>query len=56
MDLVEVAAAGTTVDLTVQAVNEDHVSAVTKALESDDCRVRHVSDRTFLYHLAARSK
>src|ERR1700693_1753727 len=54
MDLVEVAAAGTTVDLTVQAANEDHVNAVTKALENDQCRVRHVSDRTFLYHLGGK--
>ena len=54
MDLVEVAAAGTTVDLTVQAVNEDHVGAVTKALEASPCRVRHVSDRTFLYHLGGK--
>ena len=54
MDLVEVAAAGTTVDLTVQAANEDHVGAVTKALENDQCRVRHVSDRTFLYHLGGK--
>jgi malate dehydrogenase (oxaloacetate-decarboxylating) len=54
MDLVEVAAAGTTVDLTVQAANEEHVKAVTQALERSDCRVRHVSDRTFLYHLGGK--
>jgi malate dehydrogenase (oxaloacetate-decarboxylating) len=54
MDLVEVAAAGTTVDLTVQAVNEEHVKAVTGALEASECRVRHVSDRTFLYHLGGK--
>jgi malate dehydrogenase (oxaloacetate-decarboxylating) len=54
MDLVEVATAGTTVDLTVQAVNEDHVKAVTAALEASQCRVRHVSDRTFLYHLGGK--
>ena len=54
MDLVEVAAAGTTVDLTVQAADEDHVTAVTQALERSDCRVRHVSDRTFLYHLGGK--
>jgi malate dehydrogenase (oxaloacetate-decarboxylating) len=54
MDLVEVAPAGTTVDLTVQAAGEDHVVAVTTALESADCRVRHVSDRIFLYHLGGK--
>jgi malate dehydrogenase (oxaloacetate-decarboxylating) len=54
MDLVEVAAAGTTVDLTVQAASEEHVSAVTRALEEAHCRVRHVSDRTFLYHLGGK--
>ena len=54
MDLVEVAAAGTTVDLTLQAASEEHVAAVTAALERADCRVRHVSDRTFLYHLGGK--
>jgi malate dehydrogenase (oxaloacetate-decarboxylating) len=54
MDLVEVATAGTTVDLTVQAISEDHVAAVTAALEASQCRVRHVSDRTFLYHLGGK--
>ena len=54
MDLVEVATAGTTVDLTVQANDEDHVGAVTAALEQAECRVRHVSDRTFLYHLGGK--
>jgi malate dehydrogenase (oxaloacetate-decarboxylating) len=54
MDLVEVAAAGTTVDLTLQANSEDHVTAVTAALERAECRVRHVSDRTFLYHLGGK--
>ena len=53
MDLVEVAAAGTTVDLTLQAASEEHVEAVTKALESQS-RVRHVSDRIFLYHLGGK--
>ena len=54
MDLVEVATAGTTVDLTLQATNEEHVAAVTAALEAAGCRVRHVSDRTFLYHLGGK--
>ncbi|MGO9658629.1 MAG: NAD-dependent malic enzyme [Acidimicrobiales bacterium] len=54
MDLVEVAAAGTTVDLTLQAGNESHVGAIAGALEQNGCRVRHVSDRTFLYHLGGK--
>ena len=54
MDLVEVAAAGTTVDLTLQAASEEHVALVTTALERDDYHVRHVSDRTFLYHLGGK--
>ncbi len=54
MDLVEVAAAGTTVDLTLQAASEDHVAAITSALEDNGYRVRHVSDRTFLYHLGGK--
>jgi malate dehydrogenase (oxaloacetate-decarboxylating) len=54
MDLVEVGPSGTTVDLTLQATSEDHVEAVTAALERAECRVRHVSDRTFLYHLGGK--
>ena len=54
MDLVEVAAAGATVDLTLQASSEEHVGAVTAALDANGCRVRHVSDRTFLYHLGGK--
>jgi malate dehydrogenase (oxaloacetate-decarboxylating) len=54
MDLVEVAAAGTTVDLTVQAGSEEHVTSVSAALEKADARVRHVSDRIFLYHLGGK--
>ncbi len=54
MDLVEVGAAGTTVDLTLQATSEEHVAAVAAALERAECRVRHVSDRTFLYHLGGK--
>jgi len=54
MDLVEVTTSGTTVDLTVQATDEEHVSAVTAALEATEGRVRHVSDRTFLYHLGGK--
>ncbi len=54
MDLVEVGAAGTTVDLTLQAISEEHVAAVTAALERAEYRVRHVSDRTFLYHLGGK--
>ena len=54
MDLVEVSAGGTTVDLTVQAASEEHVGAVTASLERLGCRVRAVSDRTFLYHLGGK--
>jgi malate dehydrogenase (oxaloacetate-decarboxylating) len=54
MDLVEVATAGTTVDLTLQAADEDHVSTITSLLEQSGYRVRHVSDRTFLYHLGGK--
>jgi len=54
MDLVEVSAGGTTVDLTVQATSEEHVASVTAALEALGCRVRAVSDRTFLYHLGGK--
>jgi malate dehydrogenase (oxaloacetate-decarboxylating) len=54
MDLVEVAAMGTTVDLTVQAASEEHVAEVTAALAHAGARVRAVSDRTFLYHLGGK--
>jgi len=54
MDLVEVSAGGTTVDLTVQAASEEHVARVTAELERLGGRVRAVSDRTFLYHLGGK--
>jgi malate dehydrogenase (oxaloacetate-decarboxylating) len=54
MDLVEVAAAETTVELTLQASSEEHVAVVRLALEGVNCVVRHVSDRTFLYHLGGK--
>jgi malate dehydrogenase (oxaloacetate-decarboxylating) len=54
MDLVEVSAGGTTVDLTVQAASEEHVGLVTAALEQLGAQVRAVSDRTFLYHLGGK--
>ncbi|HET9060846.1 MAG TPA: malic enzyme-like NAD(P)-binding protein, partial [Acidimicrobiales bacterium] len=54
VDLVEVAADGTTVDLTVQATSEDHVGAISAALDAAGCKVRHVSDRLFLYHLGGK--
>jgi malate dehydrogenase (oxaloacetate-decarboxylating) len=54
MDLVEVSAGGTTVDLTVQAASEEHVASVVAAIEGLGCRVRAVSDRTFLYHLGGK--
>ncbi len=41
MDLVEVATAGTTVDLTLQAADEDHVGAITALLDERGYRVRH---------------
>lgn len=54
MDLVEVTTVGTTVDLTLLATNEEHVGKVSGALEGAGCRVRHVSDSTFLYHLGGK--
>ena len=55
LDLVEVGAAGTTVDLTLQATSEEHVAAVTAALERADYQEdQYVSDRTFLYHLGGK--
>src|SRR5665213_2386496 len=50
MDLVDVTTAGATVDLTLLALDEDHVQKVAAALETDaGIRVRHTSDPTFLY-------
>ena len=40
--------------LTMQAASEEHVVVLTAALEQNDYRVRHVSDRTFLYHLGGK--
>jgi malate dehydrogenase (oxaloacetate-decarboxylating) len=55
VDLVDVGAGGATVDLTLQGRDEAHVSEVVDALGSlDGCRVRRVSDRTFLAHLGGK--
>jgi malate dehydrogenase (oxaloacetate-decarboxylating) len=55
MDLVDVTTAGATVDLTLLALDEDHVHEVTAALEAQTgARVRHTSDPTFLYHLGGK--
>lgn len=51
VDLVEVRPEGATVDVTFHARDQDHVSVVSAALADSGYRVRHVSDRTFLYHL-----
>ena len=55
MDLVDVTTAGATVDLTLLAIDEDHVDEVAAALETHTgVRVRHTSDPTFLYHLGGK--
>lgn len=54
LDLVEVSPEGTTLDLTAHAFDQSHVSALRSALEHGGFRVRHVSDRTFLYHLGGK--
>ena len=55
MDLVDVTTAGATVDLTLLALDEEHVAEVAAALETDTgVRVRHTSDPTFLYHLGGK--
>jgi malate dehydrogenase (oxaloacetate-decarboxylating) len=55
MDLVDVTTAGATVDLTLLALDEDHVDEVAAALETHTgVRVRHTSDPTFLYHLGGK--
>ncbi len=55
MDLVEVAAAGTTVDLTLQAASEEHVAAVTKALGASRASAMSLTE-FFSTTSAARSK
>ncbi len=55
MDLVDVTTAGATVDLTLLALDEDHVTDVATALETHTgVRVRHTSDPTFLFHLGGK--
>jgi malate dehydrogenase (oxaloacetate-decarboxylating) len=55
MDLVDVTTAGATVDLTLLALDEDHVADIAGALETHTgVRVRHTSDPTFLFHLGGK--
>jgi len=55
MDLVDVTTAGATVDLTLLALDENHVHQVVAAIESrTGAHVRHTSDPTFLYHLGGK--
>ncbi len=55
MDLVDVTTSGATVDLTLLALDEDHVHEVAAALETEaNVKVRHTSDPTFLYHLGGK--
>ena len=55
MDLVDVSPSGATVDLTMLALDEDHVHEVAAALEAETgVKVRHTSDPTFLYHLGGK--
>jgi malate dehydrogenase (oxaloacetate-decarboxylating) len=55
MDLVDVTTAGATVDLTLLALDEDHVAHVAAALETHTgVRVKHTSDPTFLFHLSGK--
>jgi len=51
VDLVEVGTRGTRIDVTFDARDADHVADVQAALEAASYHVRHISDRTFLYHL-----
>ena len=54
MDLVDVTTAGAIVDVTLQAYDQTHVDRIARRLASDGLRVRHSSDRTFLYHLGGK--
>jgi malate dehydrogenase (oxaloacetate-decarboxylating) len=55
MDLVDVTTRGTTVDLTLLALDEPHVGEVSRMLEErGGCRVRRTSDPTFLFHLGGK--
>ena len=54
MDLVDVTTAGAVVDVTLQAYDQPHVDRVARSLAGDGLRIRHTSDRTFLYHLGGK--
>ena len=54
-DVVEAHLATLVVDISCNALNEDHGREITEALEGlDGVRVRKVSDRTFLLHLGGK--
>ena len=54
-DVVESHTATLVVDISCNALNEDHGREITEALEAlDGVRVRKVSDRTFLLHLGGK--
>jgi malate dehydrogenase (oxaloacetate-decarboxylating) len=54
-DVVEAHLATLVVDISCNALNEDHGREITEALEAlDGVRVRKVSDRTFLLHLGGK--
>jgi malate dehydrogenase (oxaloacetate-decarboxylating) len=54
-DVVESHTATLVVDISCNALNEDHGREITEALEAlDGVRVRKVSDRTFLVHLGGK--
>jgi malate dehydrogenase (oxaloacetate-decarboxylating) len=54
MDLVDVTTAGAIVDVTMQAFDQPHVDRIARGLAVAGLRVRHTSDRTFLYHLGGK--
>ncbi|MDP8978918.1 MAG: NAD-dependent malic enzyme [Actinomycetota bacterium] len=55
IDIVESRGDSMTVDITANAVDEDHASAIRTAVEDiEDATVRSMSDRTFLLHLGGK--
>ncbi|MBW3601798.1 MAG: NAD-dependent malic enzyme [Actinobacteria bacterium] len=55
IDIVESKGDAMTVDITVNAVDEDHARAIRTAVEDiEDATVRSMSDRTFLLHLGGK--
>jgi len=55
VDIVESRGGGLTVDLTVNAVDADHATALRERVEAvDGAHVHRVSDRTFLLHLGGK--